>query len=92
MSNKTPDFTPNYTVHVGQFLKEIMEEMSMSITALAAKTYYLDTHLCALIEGKTSMSRNLAFALANVFDKPVEYWIKLQDQYDRDMQRLKKNA
>lgn len=85
MSNQAPDFNPNYAVHPGQFLQEMLEMSLMSVCDLSKKTEYAEYYIRTIIEGTSQITPELAYSLAKVFNRPAEFWLRLQAQYDKDM-------
>jgi len=69
--------------HPGKILKELyLDELNMSIAALALRTAISRKHLSNIVNGKVPISTEVALKLAKVFNTTPEIWLKEQLQYD----------
>lgn len=76
-------FSPNYSVHPGEFLNEILESVHMEQAELAMRLSITPKHLSNIVNGKASITAKTALALEFVFpDRSARYWLGLQEAYD----------
>jgi len=77
--------------HPGQILKELyIEPLEMTITEVAGSLDITRQNLSEVINGKRSISVEMALRLAQAFGTTPERWLKLQMQYDLWKYRNKK--
>lgn len=82
MANKLYAFKPDYAIHPGEYLEELLEARGMSQAELAIRLSITKKHLSNLINGKVPISFELAHSLEMVFnDYPTKYWLSLQATY-----------
>ena len=80
--------SPFMPVHPGSILKEELKARGISQKDFARRTGLQQTHLSALIHG----SRNVTPAVASKIESglegiPAEMWLRLQNNYNVDIQR-----
>lgn len=75
-------------IHPGEFLKDDLEEYSISQIELAERTGISKKNINDIVMGKNSITRSTAIKLSKVFDMSFEYWINLQNIYENDKARL----
>ena len=74
--------------HPGEFISEILEERSLSQATLSKKMGVSQKHLSNLINGKSSITTDMAKKLSLVFATSVDFWLNLQKMYDAIKARL----
>ena len=82
MSKKNP--TPFVATHPGEMIKDELKERGMTQKQLAEKTGIKTSVLSETINGKRSVSLNVAVALEKALDIPADIWMNMQTQYDLD--------
>ena len=82
MSKKNP--TPFVATHPGEMIKDELKERGMTQKQLAEVTGIKTSVLSETINGKRSVSLNVAVALEKAFDIPADIWMNMQTQYDLD--------
>ena len=76
-------FHPDYAVHPGKYLDELLECVRMEQAELAVRAGITPKHLSNIVNGKASVTAKTAVALEHVFpDRPARYWLGLQEAYD----------
>ncbi|MEG0016595.1 MAG: HigA family addiction module antitoxin [Gordonibacter sp.] len=76
-------FSPNYAVHPGEYLGELLEYSRMEQVELAVRLNITPKHVSNMVNGKVAVTAKTALALEYVFpDRPARYWLGLQDAYD----------
>lgn len=83
------NFTPNYAIHPGVFLKEEMQAMKISQKELAEKTTISKTVINEIIHGKRNINAEIAVKLEAALYSKANYWLNLQATYDEAVARKK---
>ncbi|MBR5037712.1 MAG: HigA family addiction module antidote protein [Prevotella sp.] len=83
MSKK--ELTPFVATHPGEMIKDELSERGMSQKQLAEMTGIKRSVLSETINGKRSVSLNMAVALEKALCIPADIWMNMQTQYDLDM-------
>ena len=82
MSKKNP--IPFVATHPGEMIKDELKERGMTQKQLAHETGIKASVLSETINGKRSVSLNVAVALEKVLGIPADIWMNMQTQYDLD--------
>ena len=85
MNKKT---TPFIATHPGEMIKDELKERNMTQKQLSELTGIKPSVLSETINGKRSISLNVAVALEKVLGIPAEVWMNLQTQYDLDSAQI----
>ena len=72
-------------VHPGVYLKELLEEVSLSQYRLARDIGVPAMRISYLVHGKRPVTAELALRLGRYFGQSPRYWLNLQSRYDMDM-------
>ncbi|MCB0331557.1 MAG: hypothetical protein KDD70_17925 [Bdellovibrionales bacterium] len=70
-------------IHPGAVLKNILEERSIPIATLAQKLALEEEAVLLIIDGRKSISRDVAAGLARNIGNTEDYWNGLQREYDQ---------
>ena len=76
--------TPLEATHPGEMIKDELNERGMTQKQLAVETGIKPSVLSETINGKRSVSLNVAVALEKALGIPADIWMNLQTQYDLD--------
>jgi antitoxin HigA-1 len=77
-------------VHPGEILREeVLEPLSMSPYALAARLRVPRTRIERLVREETPVTPDTALRLARYLGTTAEFWLRLQARYDLEMARRK---
>ena len=68
--------------HPGYYIEEFVDESGLTKEGFAEKVEMSSEDFELLIEGKKSLSEDMAVKLARVMGTSVEYWMNLQNRYD----------
>jgi len=69
--------------HPGEILREIyLDPMRVTITEAAEALGVSRKHLSAIVNGRASVTPDMAVRLAGVFATEPELWVNLQAQHD----------
>ena len=79
---------PVIATHPGELIKDELKERGMTQKQLAVETGIKPSVLSETINGKRSISLNMAVALEQALEIPAEMWMNLQTQYDLDMKGI----
>ena len=77
-------FTPFVATHPGEMIKDELKERGMTQKQLAAETGVKASVLSETINGKRSVSLNVAVALEKALGISADIWMNMQTQYDLD--------
>lgn len=80
--------TPFIATHPGELIKDELKERNMTQKELSEKTGIKPSVLSETINGKRSVSLNVAVALEKALGIPAEVWMNLQTQYDLDSAQI----
>ena len=80
--------TPFVATHLGEMIKDELKERGITQKQLAAETGIKPSVLSETINGKRSVSLNVAIALEKTLGIPADIWMNLQTQYDLDTANL----
>ena len=75
---------PFEATHPGEMIKDELKERGMTQKQLAEETGIKPSVLSETINGKRSISLNVAVALEKALDIPANMWMNMQTQYDLD--------
>ena len=85
---KRNEFIPNYAVSPGEVLEEEMESRDLSPSALAELTGLAAETINGIIEGRASITADIALRLESVFNLPTHFWSNLEQHYQETKTRL----
>ena len=88
MKNKKKQIIPAFTTHPGELIKDELVERKMTQKELAELTGIKPSILSETINGKRSISLNVAVALEKAFGIPTQYWMNMQTQYNIDSAKI----
>ena len=80
--------TPFIATHPGELIKDELKERKLTQKELSQMTGIKPSVLSETINGKRSVSLNVAVALEKVLGIPAEMWMNLQTQYDLDSAQI----
>ena len=81
---KNKELTPFLATHPGEMIKDELKERGLTQKKLAEESGIKASVLSETINGKRSISLNVAVALEKVLDIPADMWMNMQTQYDLD--------
>jgi addiction module HigA family antidote len=85
MNKKT---TPFIATHPGELIKDELKERNMTQKELSETSGIKPSVLSETINGKRSVSLNVAVAMEKALGIPAEVWMNLQTQYDLDSAQI----
>jgi addiction module HigA family antidote len=68
--------------HPGEHLQEELAELSMSPEVFAARLGVPVAGLVAVLEGRESLTAELALRLGHFFGMSAQFWLNLQSSFD----------
>lgn len=82
------ELTPVVATHPGELIKDELKERDMTQKQLAAETGIKPSVLSETINGKRSLSLNVAVALEKALGIPADIWMNMQTQYNLDTAQI----
>lgn len=79
---KKNEYTPQSISHLGETLKEKLEEMRMSIKEFADCTRRPEKEIVAIIKGKSDVTKDMAVVFEGVTKIPAHFWLNNQRAYN----------
>ena len=73
------------SVHPGVYLKELLSELKISQYRLAKELGVTAMRINLVVNGKRSVTAELALRLGRYFGQTPRYWMNLQSRYDIDV-------
>lgn len=78
------NISPFIATHPGEMIKDELKERKMTQKQLAEMSGIKASILSETINGKRSVSLNMAVALEKTLEIPADIWMNMQNQYDLD--------
>lgn len=75
-------------IHPGEILREELEEIGLSASALAKALRVPPNRITAILNQQRSISADTALRLARYFGTTPEFWLNLQQSFDLKTTRL----
>ena len=69
-------------IHPGEFLREILDEMSISQAEFARAIGVSPMRISLIIKGTRPVTAAMALLFGRAFDQSPQYWLNLQAFYD----------
>jgi HTH-type transcriptional regulator/antitoxin HigA len=91
MINNKLQYNPNFVVHPGETLEETLADFNISQKDLSLRIGITEKHISNIINGKVSITPEIALKLSKVFGNSVSFWNNLQKNYDQDLVRIESN-
>ncbi|VFN05001.1 MAG: addiction module antidote protein, HigA family [Candidatus Kentron sp. G] len=80
-------YQPDFAVHPGEHLEEVLETSAMTQTELAARLGIHKKTINEIIKGKAPVTSEMALRLGKVFHYPAHLWNNMQRNYDETVAR-----
>jgi HTH-type transcriptional regulator/antitoxin HigA len=87
----TNDFNSNIAVHPGNTLKELLENINMTQTDLAARTDLTPKTINEIIQKKNPITPETALKLSAVFGMSPVFWNNLERNYQETLARIERD-
>lgn len=78
-----------YIIHPGMTLNEVLEDRKISQEQLAIRTDFSRKYISNIINGQMNISVELAEKLECILKIEKDFWMNLQEIYDREMEECK---
>jgi len=69
-------------IHPGELLRDELQEIHVSLNALARALRVPMNRISAVVNGKRAITVDTAMRLARYFGTSPQYWLNLQNAYD----------
>lgn len=79
-------------IHPGEFLRDVLEDNSISQIELAKRTGISKNTINEIVNGANPITRDTALKFSKVLPLSSDYWVNLQKIYDDDVARLNEQA
>ena len=79
------ELTPVSATHPGELIRDELKERHMTQKQLATEAGIKPSVLSETVNGKRSVSVNMALALEKALGIPADIWMNMQTQYDLDV-------
>ncbi len=76
---------PSQPIHPGEILKDELEALDMSASALARAIHVPANRVSQIASGKRNISADTALRLGKLFGTGPQFWLNLQVAYELDM-------
>lgn len=83
-------FIPAIAIHPGKTLEEKLKEMGMGVKEFAVRTSKPEKTIFAVLNGKSSITSDMAVAFESVTRIPAHFWLNKQRHYDEYCAREKR--
>ena len=90
--NKQNQYFPQTRPHPGETLVEKLEEMEMGPKEFALRTGKPEKTIIAILNGKSSITPDMAVQFENVTKIPANFWMNHQRSYDEFIAREKRQT
>lgn len=80
---------PEALCHPGEFIRDVYLSDKLNCTELAKNLNVSPSTLNRILNGKSSISCEMALRLEKVLKVSAETWLNMQNQYDLSIQRMK---
>ena len=91
MVNTINEYNPDYIIHPGEYILELIEAIGISQTEFATRIDITPKHLSNIINGKAGITANTAKSLQIAYNYDPQYWLSLQSGYDIAVAEREKN-
>ena len=76
------EYNDKIAFHPGYYIKEIVEESGLTQENFAKQLDTTLENMSLLIQGKQSLSMDIAMKLSKMIGTSVSYWLNLQNAFD----------
>lgn len=83
------EFENIFAFHPGYYLKDLINELEITQEEFAKRLNITPKNLSDLINGKASISANLAKNLSLMLGTSIDMWLDLQKKYDQKVIEIK---
>ena len=82
-------YKPDFAVHPGKSLEEIIEKRYISLFDLCNKTGYSKPDIVGILVGSDDITKEIAIKLEKALGHPpASFWMNLQKNYDETVERI----
>ena len=86
------EFTPDWCMHPGELLAEVLEERGLRQSELAGRTGLSAKHINQIIKKSVGISPDVAILLERALGTPADFWIRAEAKYQEHESRHKAAA
>jgi HTH-type transcriptional regulator / antitoxin HigA len=81
------NFSPNYSVHPGETILDVLNQLNMSQKELSIRISLTEKHISEIIRGVSPVTPETAIKLENVLGISASFWLNLQKNFDELLAR-----
>ncbi len=89
---KLIEYEPDYAIHPGKTLKEVLAEKGILPKEFAVRTGKPIKTISNLLNGKTGVTPDMAVQFEKVLNIPANFWLKLQSEYEEFLARSREKG
>ena len=89
MKEQQKSFLPNYAIPPGETLRETLTSLGMTRAQFGKRAGLSPQAIKEIVRGEASISTGMASKLEQALDVPASFWINLEKNYQKSMDRLK---
>lgn len=82
---------PSSPIHPGEILKDELEALDLSASALARAVHVPANRISQILSGKRNISADTALRLGRLFGTGPQFWLNLQIAYELDVTKSTNN-
>ena len=90
METKMIGLPSEMIIHPGETLKEVLENKNMSQKELVLRTGVSAKYISSVLRGKKNISASFAKKLEYALNIEAEFWVNLQNSYDKEILEYQK--
>lgn len=91
-NDQPEEFTPDWSVHPGVILREVLEEHDIRQSELAERTGLTAKHINQIVSGSIGISPDVAVLLERALDAEAGFWMRAEADYQAHVSRERANA
>lgn len=92
MATKMNKYNPQIAFHPGETLGEKLEELGMGPKEFAIRTGKPEKTVSAILNGKSSITPEMAVQFEHVLKIPAHFWLNMQRNYDEFLARQERQV
>lgn len=79
---------PSSPIHPGEILKDELQALDISASALARAIHVPPNRISQILSGKRNISADTALRLGRLFGTGPQFWLNLQIAYELDVTKV----
>ena len=83
------NYMPNFAVHPGKTLQDILDSLQMTQVELSNRTGMAKETICDIVQGRNPITPDTAIKLSEVFGMSMSFWNNMQRNYEETLARIR---